>query len=326
MSATYSNLLRRTFAAVGAGLLMAASLPAASQGTVTLTGASGNSCTYTQMVVQPNGSINVTCVSTTPGVAYFTAGADRSSGAAGTVGNFSISRSGGPAGTLSVGFSVSGGGCTSATSGSAALADGASTTVGYTLAASGSCSITITAPTGHTASVPTATVTVQTSTGVPPVPTGCPAPEVGSIARQLEFGPVDQLRMKSGVIAYYPVVPNTDPQRASMEFTQGQQPNTPGNAVTEFSVSTCPGTISTAVPDCYYKSSVGQVNSNKIVIYTKTKPEWGWTNQASMSGFGCLADASLGTPYYVNVRWTYPSCVWGEGNCGFSMQWAWGAW
>lgn len=327
MLTTYSKLLRRTFMAVGATLLVGASLPAASQGTVTLSGAAGNTCTYTQMTVQPNGTIQVTCQSTSTTVANFSVSGP-GSGAAGSSGTFTIGRSGGPAGALTVSYTISGG-CTGS-SGNAALADGASTSAGYTLGTSGTCSISITAPAGgHTASPSTATVTVTTtSTPGPSTPAGCSAPEVGSVAKQLDFGHVDQLRMKSGVIAYYPVVPNTDPYRASMEFTQGQQPNTPGNAVTEFSVSTCPGTIQTAVPDCYYKSTQGQVNSNKIVIYTKTKPEWGWTNQASMTGFGCLAATSQsgGNPYYVNVRWTYPSCPWGENNCGFSMQWAWGAW
>src|SRR5688500_20225137 len=60
MLTTYSKLLRRTFIAVGATLLAGASLPAVSQ-TVTLSGATGNSCTYSQMTVQPNGQITVSC-------------------------------------------------------------------------------------------------------------------------------------------------------------------------------------------------------------------------------------------------------------------------
>ena len=144
--------------------------------------------------------------------------------------------------------------------------------------------------------------------------------------RDLEFGPVDQLRMKSGQIAVYTVVaqPANPPGFSSVKFTQGQQPNTPAGQITEFSVSRCPGVIQTAVPNCYVRSNF--VNQNDITIWTKTKPEWGWVDQASIpAGYGCMADSSQGT-MYVNVRWTYPTCNWGENACGSSMQWAVGAW
>ena len=338
MSATHTNLLRRTLAAVGAGLLIAASLPAASQGTVTLSGVTGNSCTYTQMIVQPNGSISVTCqsgVTPTPGVANFSVTVPSTTGAAGSSQVPTIRRTGGPADTaLFVSWTYSGAGCAAGSfvNDGIFLVDGGQWQDHFTMAADGTCTITITPPANHTASPSSAYVMVGTAPPPPPPtgpasPAGCPAPEVGALARQLDFGYVDQLRMKSNVVAYYPVAANPDASRASIEFTQGQQPNTPGNAVTEFSVSICPGTIQTSVPDCYYRSSVGQVNNNKIVVFTKTKPEWGWTSQAAMAGFGCLADPSLagGNPYYVNVKWTYPSCPYGD-NCGFSMQWALGAW
>ena len=332
MSTHYSKLLRRTFIATGAGLILAGSLPAVSQ-TVTLSGVSGNSCTYTQMTVQPNGTISVNCQAVSapqPGVANFTVTAVAQTAANSPV-EVTIARSGGPAQALNVKWNYSGA-CGTAVNDNFSLADGGQWIDRFTMGASGSCTVSITPPSGHTASPSSATITIGTSAPAPtpgnpiPVPAGCtPVDSNNVLARSLSYGPVDQLRMKSGVVAYYPVIPQPDARYASVEFTQGQQPNTPGSAVTEFSVSRCPGVIDTAVPDCYYKSTAGLSNNNKITIYTRTKPEWGWTSQAAMAGQGCLADANQGQ-WFVNVRWTYPTCVWGENNCGFSMQWSLGAW
>jgi hypothetical protein len=335
MSTHYSKLLRRTFIATGAGLILAGSLPAASQ-TVTLSGVSGNSCTYSQMTVQPNGTISVTCQSVssptpTPTSANFTVTSVSQTAASSPV-EVTIARSGGPAQALNVKWTYSGT-CGTAVNDNFSLADGGQWIDRFTMGASGSCTVTITPPAGHTASPSTATISIGTSAPPPPtggtplpVPVGCPAVDSTNVlARSLSYGPVDQLRMKSNVIAYYPVIAQPDTRYASIEFTQGQQPNTPGDTVTEFSVSRCPGVISTAVPACYYQSTRGLSNNNKITIYTRTKPEWGWVDQASMGSAGCLADANQGQ-WFVNVRWNYPSCPWGENNCGFSMQWSLGAW
>jgi hypothetical protein len=329
MKLDYSKLLRRTLAVLGAGTMLAATLPTAAQ-TVTLSGATGNTCNYSQMTVQPNGTITVTCtgaVVTPPppveGQANFTVDAPKLTGEAWTLSEAYIHRTGGPGGPLTVQFTYSGTGCAVGSySGTVALTDGAQQLISFMLSAGGPCTVAISPPTGHTASTNSVTITVPTA-GTPPV-SGCPTPEVTALNRTLDYGPVDQLRMKSGIIATYPVIASPDGRYISVEFTQGQQPNTPGGATTEFSVSQCKGVISTSVPDCYYKSNQGSVNSNKITIYTKTKPEWGWVDQSSLSGYGCLADLSKGA-WYVNVRWTYAICNYGE-NCGFSMQWALGAW
>jgi len=331
MKLNYSKLLRRTFAVLSAGALLATSLPAASQ-TVTLSGAQGNSCTYSQMTVQPNGTITVTCTGTTvtptptpvEGQASFYVDAPKLTGEPWSLSEAYIHRVGGPGGPLTVPFTYSGTGCAVGSyNGTIELTDGAQQLLSFMLSAGGPCVVAISAPTGHIVTTSSVTITVPTA-GNPTV-TGCPTPEATALNRSLDYGPVDQLRMRSGIIASYPVIASPDGRYISLEFTQGQQPNTPGSATTEFSVSQCKGVISTAVKDCYYKSNQGSVNSNKITIYTKTKPEWGWNDQAALSGFGCLADLSKGA-WYVNVRWTYPLCVWGENNCGFSMQWSLGAW
>jgi hypothetical protein len=328
MTNTSIQLLRRTLAVLGAGLALAASLPAAAQGTVTLSGATGNTCSYTEMKVAPNGTITVSCTGiVSPQVANFTVEPGTITTAPDSSGSVILRRGGatglGPL-TAQLTISATNGACDTGTL-ALPFAEGQTYSWPYTLHTSGTCTISLAATSPNTGGQYSITI----ASTPPPVGTvpGCDAPAVGSLARSLDFNQApDQLRMKSGVIAYYPVVSASN-GNASVEFTQGQQPNTPGQATTEFSVSTCPGVIKTDVPDCYYKSGASQVNSNKITIYTKTKPEWGWNDQTSMTGYGCLAyNASApSTQWYVNVRWTYPVCVWGENNCGFSMQWALGA-
>ena len=60
MSTHTTKLLRRAFAGLGAALALVAT-QALAQGTVTLSGTSGNSCSYSTMTVTPNGNIAVTC-------------------------------------------------------------------------------------------------------------------------------------------------------------------------------------------------------------------------------------------------------------------------
>ena len=131
---------------------------------------------------------------------------------------------------------------------------------------------------------------------------------------------VDQLRMDSGTIAYYrvPAAPNPA-QSVLIYLTQGQQPNLPAGFVTEMSVSPCPGVISNPGNACYRTSVFA--NNNSMGIYTAPVPAYGWTDQASIGDRGCFAPVG-NQAYYVNVRWTYPTCPWGSGSCGTSMQWA----
>ena len=131
---------------------------------------------------------------------------------------------------------------------------------------------------------------------------------------------VDQLRMDSRTIAYYkvPAAPNPG-QSVLVYLTQGQQPNLPAGFVTEMSVSECPGVIKVTSDACYRTSVFA--NNNSIGIYTAAVPQYGWNDQASIGDRGCFAPVGTRS-YYVNVRWTYPTCPWGSGVCGTSMQWA----
>lgn len=144
----------------------------------------------------------------------------------------------------------------------------------------------------------------------PPVqpPAGCNA---GSIQPAIAWGEVRQARQPSGAVFAYPVNATIE-GRASLTFTQGQQPATAAGTITEYTVSTCPGVIDTSAGACYYRGTF--VNQNGIDIYRR---DVGVPNV-------CLA-TNTAAVYYINVRWTYPSCPFG-GGCGFSLQWAIGPW
>ena len=343
MNRSTYNLLRRTLVILGAAAGFATATNVIAQGTVTLSGG-GGSCTYSGMSIQPNGNVSVTCSGSggTPnpaGRAFFTLTAP-STIAANTVynaGQFKVSRteSGGPAENVAFGYSVTGAGCTYASSGPFWLSPpgGAkpSEPLIVSTTGSGSCTVTLTVQEGHSGSNPLTLTIGTTTTPVDPGPVvnGCAAPAAGSQNRTDNIGillrdgggsSVDQLRMDSGTIAYYKVVAAPKPEQSVLiMFTQGQQPNSPASMLTEFSVSKCPGVIETNVPQCYYRSIA--INSNALPIYTAPVAQYGWTSQAAIGDRGCYAPVGE-QPYYINVRWTFATCVWGAGNCGTSMQWA----
>lgn len=141
----------------------------------------------------------------------------------------------------------------------------------------------------------------------PTTPVGCNA---NAIQPRLEWGEVRQQRAQSGQVMAFPVNA-TEMGRASLTFTQGQQPSTAARTITEFTVSNCPGVIDPTAGACYYRGPF--VNNNSLDIYTR---DYGIPG-------ACLATNAAFT-YYINVRWTYPVCNFGA--CGFSLQWAIGPW
>lgn len=346
MIRTTLNLLRRTLVLLGAATGLLAGAPAFSQGTVTLSGASGNSCTYSTMTIAPNGNVSVSCAGgggnnppSTPGKAYFTLTAPGSVNPNTTYagGEFKVTRteSSPPSESVAFGYTVSGTGCNFNSAGPFWLtpAGGAKPSQNLSVAtlASGTCTITLTVQEGHQGSSP-ASVTVGSTPppNTPITPVGCSPPSEGSFERTNNIGillrdgggsSVDQLRMDSGKVAYYKVVGAPKPEQSVLvHFTQGQQPNLPPGMITELSVSKCPGVIETNLPfPCYVRSTF--TNSNVVPIFTAAVPVYGWNDQASIGERGCFAPVAQQT-YYVNVRWTYASCPWGAGQCGTSMQWA----
>jgi hypothetical protein len=148
---------------------------------------------------------------------------------------------------------------------------------------------------------------------LPPNPTPPPQPPPGcnpsAIQPPIGWGNVLQARQPSGAVYAYPLQA-PEGGRASIAFTQGQQASTPPDAVTEYTVSNCPGVLDSGAGACYYRSAF--TNNNGMAIYSR---------DIGIPGV-CLATGP--GPYYINVRWTYPSCPFG--SCGFSLQWAYGPW
>ncbi len=314
----HTKLLRRTLILIGAASALAVGLPAAAQGTATLVGASGTTCTYSQMTVQPNGNISISCNNTsgTPTVGLSGPSTLTVGGAAGT---YQISRSGDTA-AINVNYSVTGVGCISASN---SVAIGASATSGsFTVSpgtSAGSCIVAITAPSGYDANPSSVAVNVSVVAGPPP--SGCPTPQPGYKAMTMGWSSTPlELRMESGVIASFPIpAPNTS--KVSVKMTQGQQQMSPGDGTSEMSISKCPGVIDTTNASCYSTTQNG--NNFTVSRDAYTRGIYSFTSQATVAWRGCWAPSSEGQ-WYVNVRWNYANSCFGLAG-GYSMQWMTGA-
>jgi len=120
----FTTLLRRTAVALGA-IAATTVIGQATAQSITLSGATGNTCTYSAMTVNPSGNFTVTCTSSSsPGVFSLTAPTSLAISSTSTSGQVRINRSGGSTGAAEVGFTLSGtNNCTSADS-SVSFADG----------------------------------------------------------------------------------------------------------------------------------------------------------------------------------------------------------
>jgi hypothetical protein len=115
------------------------------------------------------------------------------------------------------------------------------------------------------------------------------------------------LKRPSGTITTYRL-----PPAASISLLQGQVPVTPPSPITEITISRCPGVIETNLhSQCRLTSASPLFNKVTAVDRPLTDDQ----NTAA----GCLAPST--EQYYVNLRWTFPSCDYGADGCGFSLQW-----
>lgn len=114
-----STLFRRTTVALGAIAAMTVIGPATAQTmSITLQGATTNTCTYSTMSVTPSGGLTVNCNnSTSPGTFSLTIPTSLAISSTSTSGQVRVTRGGGSAGAAEVGYTLSGtNGCTSAAS------------------------------------------------------------------------------------------------------------------------------------------------------------------------------------------------------------------
>jgi hypothetical protein len=336
MSTQTINLLRRTLVSLGAAFALATGTQVFAQGTVTLTGTAGNSCTYSQMTVQPNGNIAVNCGS--GGSTQATFALTHPSSATGllppnTSSSATVARTGGPAEAVMVTYSVTGTGCNPG-SGGILLNAGQSSTIGFSVGAAGtSCTLTISS-TGHATSPNQITFVAQSGTTepppTPPPSSDCPAIPASSVPGDTkinDFQTVDQRRGSpgSGSILYYPV-PSSLTASVKVTFDQGQTGWSPPGT-TEYQVSPCPGVWDppghSIASQCRFGPSTSP--NNVFTIWTAPATSTQGTNVQAQGDLQYLCYAPIGTrAHYVNVRWIYtcpPEIVSGYGGCGYSMKW-----
>ena len=346
MSSYQTNLLRRTavaFAAV-AGFFIAAPSQAA---VVTLTGSSGNSCTYSSMSVQPDGSFNVSCspptttTNTTPGAAGQFAFVNATGTTASIGGNyqFPVSRVNGTTGSVSIVYTVAGAGCTNGV-GTLTFPDGSTAQNAqiWALTANSTCTITLgtptttatvsSAPTLGTPSTMTISVAPSTTTTGPtgpttPPPATCPTGyttpanmlnmNLGGIGNPL-------LAMaKSNQVISIPL-PAVQPGFSTGQIAFGESAGgayTPQPVTLQISISQCPGLIDTDTTNrCNLTSTNG--NYNSLTWFAQAYSIIKDATSANARGY-CWAPAAQGQ-WYLNAQWAYTQCAFGAQTCGFAIQ------
>ena len=331
------SLLRRTAVAFAAAAAILLAASPASALTVTLTGATGSSCTYTGMTVQPDGNVNVACDTGTvtpgaPGTISVSAPAalDLSTPTSATV-----IRSGGNTGDAIVSYSVSGA-CSTTGGGSLTFANGSTTSSQAipvtTAATAGTCTITLTSVTGATPGTTVANITVSAPTTQPTINAACPAgftqPANMLQANFQGLGQWWAQKNKSGQIVSIPL-PSVATYSKQAAFGENiGAAYTPQPVTLEITISQCPGYIdvdttnpSNTHPNnnyCNLKSPNGTYN--QITWFGKSFS--GLVGQAAYNKYGyCWApEGDSNGPWYLNARWTFGSCPFGQLTCGFAIQ------
>jgi hypothetical protein len=324
MHSFQSRLLRRTAVALAAvaGLFISAAPQAA---TITLTGATGNSCSYSGMTVQPDGSFAVTCLTSNPqpgapgSVSLSALGNVNSS----TPVTATIFRTGGATGAAGVHYDVSGAGCT-ATAGDVSWADGdgAGKQVAIATTVSGSCTVNLSSATGAAMGSPSS-VTFQVTAPVAGGGVNCPAgftpPAELNSATLGGPGNVLLFMQKSGQTVSIPL-PAAQAGLSTVQVAFGESAGgayTPNPVTLEVSISKCRGFIDNNTSNrCNLRSTNG--NYNSITSFRQAYSVIRDTASASLRGY-CWAPGSDGD-WYVNARWTYSNCAFGASTCGFAIQ------
>jgi hypothetical protein len=112
-------------------------------------------------------------------------------------------------------------------------------------------------------------------------------------------------------------VPQAPSGGPAVKLANVQGSATPANPTIEMTVSRCPGVIEENLvqPVCYMRSPNPLYNS----VSAYNRPVAGKPTQSDYYD-GCLIP-SASEQHYVNIRWTFASCPWGDRKCGFSLQW-----
>ena len=335
------SLLRRTFGALlaAAGMLLA-SAPSFAL-TVTLNGPAGSpSCTYSSMSVTPDGNVSVSCQATTandPGT--FTLSIASTMGVNSMI-TGSVNRSGGTTGAVNVSYSISGAGC-AAGSGTVTFQDASSTAQTFQVASGATggttCTVTLSNPSAGVLGAPSsASISVGTTAPPPPpppsnnaaCPTGFTQPADMVNANFQGVGQWWPQLNKSRQIVSIPL-PAVSSGHYSGQAAFGENIGaayTPQPVTLEITISQCPGFIDvdTANPTnthpnnnyCNLRSPNGTYN--QITWFGKAYSTLNSATVANAYGY-CWAPEG-GAQWYLNARWTYNSCPYGQASCGFAIQ------
>jgi len=315
---------------------------------VTLTGVTGNRCTYNAMSVQPDGSFSVSCTGSsvpnnpppscqqtntcTSGGAFSFTQTTGTAPANAAVALF-IQRTGGT-GAVNVPLTFSGSCTYNGGSGTTTtFADGQGLLGFYANTTSdGLCTIGFGTPSmvsGTVDNPPTASgqvvVTVGNgpNTAAPPPPGQCPtgftAPQDLSVQSLGGLGNPLLSMAKSGQIVTM-TLPATQPGYSSGQVAFSESAGgayTPQPVTLTISINKCPGLIETDTNNrCNIVSTNG--NYNSISWFSKAYSVIDTSFKANQRGY-CWAPASEG-PWYVNAKWSYSSCAFGAQICGFAVQ------
>jgi hypothetical protein len=333
-----------------AGLAITSFSPDAGAAVITLTGSTGNSCSYSSMAVAPDGSFNVTCSAPTGtptcqqlgNCVYAGAFAFSQSTASAPV-NASlalfISRTGGTTGVVNVPITFTGS-CTyqGAASVTATFADG-QTLLGFyaNTTTDGACTVGFGSPSMVSGTVdvqPTVSGSVAVTVGTGgntnngggggtvtgQCPTGFTTPT--DLITNLTLGGIGNPLMAmahSGQTISIPL-PAVQPGVSSGAIVFSESAGgayTPNPVTLDISINKCQGQIDTDQTNaCNYHTT----NGNYSTVQWLGKAYGALTNAATANPRGLCWAGDASTQYYINARWSYSQCAFGAQTCGFAVQ------
>lgn len=327
----------RWLASVAGTLLLASSIDCGA-GQVLLQGVTGNTCTYSGITVDANGGMVVACTgSPAP---------DQSAGTFNIVSNgfaltwnttsnttFTITRSNGSTGGVTVSFTRSGGCGPSPLQDTAAFANGV-TSLNVPVATpnnSTTCKFTLTGVTATDATATSPPVLGTDTVATVPVnwiPVGgCPAP-ANAVPVQINAFGVDRVTLASGKIGYMTLPSNVSSllgtTTKSAKVVIADATTSPSAATREVWISHCPGVYDASVLNPPGRCFASDTDGGAVLAlnwFQGPGADPSATDAMATAYNICEAYASKG-PWYVNVRWTYPdsNCPWGVGMCGYVAQ------
>jgi hypothetical protein len=243
-----------------------------------------------------------------------------------------VTRSGGSTGAINVSYSASGG-CSVGGTGTLSFADQSTAAQTFTVtspASATTCLVSIT-PSGGTTGTPSVNIAVS-APQTQPVSTACPAGFVAPTnlltASFLDLGVWWAQNQKSGQIVTVPL-PKVITYSKQAAFGENiGAAYTPQPVVLEITISQCPGFIETDASGstathpngnyCNLRSPNGTYNS--ITWFGKQFSVLNSTATANQYGYCWAPEGDANGPYYLNARWTYSSCPFGQSVCGFAIQ------